>query len=102
MRIWQKEGDSLSSNVFPRKTFRQLTGLVRQTRRVSVEWRLVRYVRSIRGHWIDVQSWHSQEMNLFGMLALMVAHSEGSRERGLLVLFAYAPRQVEAARVRCG
>lgn len=48
MRIWQKEGDSLSSNVFPRKTFRQLTGLVRQTRRVSVEWRLVRYVRSIR------------------------------------------------------
>lgn len=47
MRIWQKEGDSLSSNVFPRKTFRQLTGLVRQTRRVWVMENLDALIRAL-------------------------------------------------------
>ena len=46
--------------------------LGRKVGREWCSWRLVRFVGTTRGGFVDVQSWTGAELDLFGMLAMMV------------------------------
>ena len=79
---------------------KRLVTLAKRLKRESATWRLVRYVGTHRGGYVDVESWSSKDLDLFGMLALMVVHRDHSTAGGMFVLSVYAPREVEAVKIR--
>lgn len=72
-----------------RKTISQVVTLGRKLRRESCSWRLVRYVGTTRGGYVDVQSWTGTELDLFGMLATMVVFRDHARGFGMMTLSVY-------------
>jgi hypothetical protein len=90
-------------NATQRKTVAQVITLARQLRRESCGWELVRIVRQRNGPPILVETWTPNEVDLFGMLAMMVLHRDHARgERGMFELVCHARRRIVAARVRVG
>jgi hypothetical protein len=82
------------------KTVSQVAKLARRLERVKCSWKLTRYERDGRFGYIDVQSWSSADMDLFGMLAMIVVHRDHVRGSGMLELVCYAPRRIVALKVR--
>lgn len=81
----------------------QLLALGRRLGRESCSWRLVRYVGTTRGGFVDVQSWAGSELDLFGMLAMMVVFRDYMRGPGMMTLSVYTRAGVvEAARIMIG
>lgn len=81
----------------------QLLALGRKVGRESCSWRLVRYVGTTRGRFVDVQSWAGAELDLFGMLAMMVVFRDHMRGPGMMTLNAYTSEGVVvAARIMIG
>ncbi len=76
-----------------------LLALAKRLPRERATWILVRYEGTRRGGYVDVQSWSSKDLDLFGMLALLVVF-RNSTVGGMFVLSVYAPREVEVLRVR--
>ena len=84
-----------------RKTISQVVTLGRKLKRESCSWRLVRYVGTTRGGFVDVQSWTGTELDLFGMLATMVVFRDHARGPGMMTLSVYTcAGVVGAARVK--
>lgn len=81
----------------------QLLALGQKVGRESCSWRLVRFVGTTRGGFVDVQSWTGTELDLFGMLAMMVVFRDHMRGTGMMTLSAYTRKGVvEAARIMNG
>lgn len=81
----------------------QLLALGRKVGREWCSWRLVRFVGTTRGGFVDVQSWTGAELNLFGMLAMMVVIRDYMRGPGMMTLSVYTRAGVvEAARIMIG
>lgn len=83
-----------------RKTISQVVTLGQRLKREPCSWRLVRYVGTPRDGFVDVQSWTDTNLDLFGMLAMMIVHRDHSRGGGMFELVCYAPTRVAALRVR--
>ena len=81
----------------------QLLALGRKVGREWCSWRLVRFVGTTRGGFVDVQSWTGAELDLFGMLAMMVVVRDHMRGPGMMTLSVYTRAGVvEAARIMIG
>ena len=84
-----------------RRDLTKLAGLARGLRREPCTWYLVQYAPTSRGGFVDVRWWSSSDLDLFGLLALMVVWRDHGRRDGCkFVLYAYAPERIEVGEVR--